>query len=295
MVDPTYARKGSIVGLSHAQVWLVGPAGHAYGTAGPKATNGTTTHALLLKNPNTAQLPSPARVVTPLRGGNRWLGQVMFGINEVGAFPLTLNDADSDFFALATASTVDTTTNARWARFSDNIMLNDLPQCGMMLTTIFQSRDDGSDGYPFYINYIIPRCQIQPILPQMAYQAENVVTYTVSPTIANAEPHGVKLSQSSGMKLKDGKCAMYAIVSSKPLAITTYINAAIPSVTFNLGYLPTDSSVAAGDCANEHGLNGVLTALASVNLTTGQATKAAAGDAGDISVVLYETDFVKAA
>lgn len=288
---PTQVETGSVVGLAYGQAWYVDDEGYAMGTAGPGAPNGTTTHALLLPFPKTAQLPNPARIVTPLTGGNRWLGQVMWGINEVGAFPLTMNDINGALFAMAGGSDQDTTTNQRWRRLTDNRMNPTLPQLGLMLSTLFQSREDGSDGVNLWINYVIPRCQIDPQFSGMAYQAENEVTYTVSPTASVREPNG-RLLTAGGMNAHRGRVVMYAIVTPKPLAITTYVNATEPSTTFTLGFLPTDPSVTLNDCANEHAINGTLTALTSVSTTTALATKAAAGTAADRSVVLYETDFM---
>lgn len=287
----TNVKRGSVVGLATAQAWKVGSDGYAYGTAGEGAANDTTTHALLLRNPQSAQLPTPTRVVTPLTGGNRWLGQVMFGISEVGSFPLVLEDLDLEFQAMAGASAMDTTTNARWRRGAENLNLPDLPQLGLMLSTIYQSREDGSDGVNLYVNYIIPRCQIQVPLSQMAYQAENPVTCTVSPTMSSKEPTGKALTP---MGLNQDKAVMYVIVTPKPLALTTYIGDGTET-TFILGYKPSSSVVTLNNTPNEFARNGVLQALTSVNTSTAVATMAAAGAAGDKNICLYETDFLAVA
>lgn len=287
----TQSKRGSVVGCYSVQAWLAGSDGYAYGTSGESQAQGAESSALLLRYPQSAQVPAPARVVTNLTGGNRWLGQVMFGINEVGSFPLVLEALDAEFHALAGASAMDNTENSRWRQFADNINLPDLPQLGLMISTIWQSREDGSDGVNLYVTYVIPRCQIQPTFPQMAYQAEGPVTYTVSPTMASLKPNGVALTN---MALRDNKTVMYAVVSPNPLAITTYI-ADGTETTFQLAYKPISSVITAGDTPNQMAKNGTTTALSSVNTSTGVATLSAAGSAGDKIVVLYETAFQAAA
>lgn len=287
----TQSGRGSVVGLEHAQVWLVDSDGYAMGDVGEGAPPGTTTHALLLDNPKSAQVPNPARIVTNLTGGNRWRGQVQFGINEIGTFPLVMAELNGYLHALAGGSSQDITTNARWRMFADNLNRGILPQVGLMLTTIWQSREDGSDGVNLYVNYIIPRCQIQPPSgAPMAYQAEGEATYNVSPTFATHQPNGSPLS-ATGMNLRKDKTVMYVVVTPKPIAITTYVNADTPATTFTLGYLPSGSGVTINDTPNHYAINGTLTALSAVNTTSGAATKAAAGTAADREVLIYETDF----
>lgn len=286
----TESARGSVVGMEHAQVWLVDNDGYAMGDVGDGAPAGTTTHALLLDNPKSAQVPNPARVVTNLTGGNRWRGQVQFGINEIGTFPLVMAELNGYLHALAGGSSQDITTNARWRMFADNLNRGILPQVGLMLTTIWQSREDGSDGVNLYVNYIIPRCQIQPGAAPMAYQAEGEVTYNVSPTFATHQPNGSPLS-ATAMNLRKNKTVMYVVVTPKPIAITTNINAAEPVTTFTLGYLPSGSEVTLNDSPNHFAIAGTLTALSSVSTTTGVATKAAAGTALAKQVILYETDY----
>lgn len=284
----TTAKKGSLVGCQYAQAYLVGTDGYAYGTAGEGAANGTTTHARLLRNPVSAQVPNPSRIVTNLTGGNRWLGQVQWGINEVGNFPLVLEDIDADFFAMATGATVDVTSNTRWSQFTDNKNNEALPQLGLIFSTLFQSRDDASDGVNLWINYFIPRCQVDVNFAQMAYQAEGQVTCQVSPTMATKKPTGEALT---AMGARNGRAVMYAIVSPKPLALTTNIGAAVPSTDIILGYKPTSTLVGASNAANQLTKNGVITALSSVTIATATAVKSAAGATADVHQILYETDF----
>lgn len=287
----TTARSGSLVGCQYAQAWLVSSDGYMMGTAGEGAAADTTTHARLLKFPVSAQVPNPTRVVTALKGGNRFIGQVQFGIDQIGNFPFVVENIDADFMAMAGGSAVDVTTNSRWTRVSDNKNNTFAPQMGLMFSTLFQSRDDGSDGAPLWVNYIIPRCQVDVNFPQMAYQAEGVMTCQVAPTMADKEPTGKTLT---AMNVKDGKVVMYAIISPKPLALTTYVGDATET-TFVLGYKPSSNIITLNAAAVEFARNGTLQALSSANTSTAVATMAAAGAALNINTALYETDFLAVA
>lgn len=292
MVAVTTTKRGSLIGCQYCQIWLAGSDGLMYGDAGEGAANGTVTHALLLRNPVSAQVPNPARIVTNLKGGNRWLGQYQFGIDTVGNFPLVIEDVDADMFALASDSDVDDTTNTRWNQFTDNKNNGNLPQMGIALSTPFQSRDDGSDGVNLWINYFIPKCQIDVNFPQMGYQAEGQVTCQVSPTMATKKPTGEDFT---AMRAKGGRVLMYVIVAPKPLALTMQIGAATPVTTIQLAYKPTSTVVGASNAANQLTIDGTITALSSVVTSTGVATKSSAGTTADKNVVLYETDFEAAA
>jgi hypothetical protein len=213
----------------------------------------------------------------------------MFGINEIGSFPLILSNLDGDFHALATNSAADGTTNQRWRRFSANENLGAPPQLGLMLTTIFQSREDGSDGENLYIHYIIPRCQVSPTFPQMSYQAAGDVTYTVSPTMSEFEPHGLAF-EDGAMSLKQNRALMYALVTPKPLALTTFLGDATAD-EITLGFLPTSNVVTVNNTPNEVVIAGTPTAATSVSTSTGVVVLSAAPAAAAKVGILYETDF----
>jgi hypothetical protein len=87
------------------------------------------------------------------------------------------------------------------------------------------------------------------------------------------------------------RTVMYAIVTPKPLALTTYINAGTPATDIVLGYKPAGTSVTLANTGNYHTKAGVPSALTSVTVSTGVAVKPSAGAAGDKDIVLYETDF----
>lgn len=292
---PTSAAKGGAAGLQYVQTWLVDSDGYMLGTAGDGAAQATTTHALLLEFAKTAGFPSAQRVMANFTGGNRWLGMVMFGINELGTMTLTTQDINTTLFAMATAAAVDTTTNSRWRRFSDNQNAPIPVQMGMCVSTIFQSFDDGADGLNLWINFIIPRMQLTPAMPSLSYQAAADVTYTIAPTMASKEPHGLLFS-AGNMALHKNKCPMYAIISPKPLAFTTYIGATGgAATTFATAYKPSSGIVTLNAAASEFARAGTLVALTSHSTSTAVATMAVAAPVDSKNSLIYETDFVAAA
>lgn len=283
--------RGTPVGVRYAQYGLVGTNGFGYGTVGESAAVNTTMSAKLLRYPKNATLPQPQRVITPITGGDRFLGQVMFGPNDFGSFPLVLANWDAEFSALATASVADQTTNSRWTRTSDNLDETDLPQMFLILATLFQSRDDDSDGVNYWANWIIPRCQIAPQNPGAQYQAAAEVTYTVTPTYSKYEPTGLPLS-GTGMGLANDRALATCIITNKPLALTNYLANGV-ATTFVLGFRPAYATpLTVNATPNEMIKNGTPTALSAVNTSSGQVTLAAAGSSGDKIGVFYETDFV---
>jgi len=161
------SKSGYVVGLQYVQAWRVGGNGFAYGKLGKEAADAALAAAptaslimapLLLQYAQAANVPTPARVIRQLTGGDKVFGSIMFGPSDFGNFPLTLGDLNAEFHAMATDSALDSTTNSRWNRFSDNINKADLPQCGLLLSTQFVSTDAGSDGEKLWINYLIGRC-----------------------------------------------------------------------------------------------------------------------------------------
>jgi hypothetical protein len=213
----------------------------------------------------------------------------MLGLSDFGSFPMTAAATDDTLWSVITGATTDTTTNSRWRRFAANYGQTVLPQVGMILSAIYQSYEDGADGPLYYINYVIPRCQVQPSFAPALFQAAGEVTYQVVPTNATIEPTG-RLISASSMNQRRNTVPIYAIVAPKPLSLTTFISDGT-DVDFTLGYKPTSSIVTLNAAANEFARNGTLVALSSVNTSTGVATMANAGSAGNVNIVLYETDF----
>lgn len=284
------ATKGNVVGLEFVQVFRVNSSGLSTGITPPEdVTNGDELVPLLVYEARAANIPTPQRVIANLTGGNRWLGSVTFGTNDVPEFDLTLSTLDSILTTLAGASAVDVTTNQKFRRFSSNENLSIPPQCGLILTTIYQSRDAGTDGDNQWINYIIPRAQITPGNAPMSYQAPGDAAYRVKPTMSVKEPHGL-LYSAGNMGLAGNKCVMYCIVTTYPLFLATLVGDAA-ATTLTLPYLPASSVVTVNNTDNEMVLNGTVTALSSANVSTGVATFGAAPGAGVYGGVLYGAQY----
>jgi hypothetical protein len=284
-------KKGAIAGFPYAQVWRVDDDGYAQGQLTTPDSPGTdvTTSAYLLRDVKTAGFSLPANVKIDFTGGDKYLGSFMFGIASVDAFDFTTAYLDANVVALVTDSSVDQTTNADWSVFGNNEMNPTLPQCGVMLQTNFQSKESGTAGLNYWLNVIIPICQISPKPPQLAFQSEAPTTYTVQPSVATKWPNGDAFDSNQGFE--NNECVAYYIVTNNPLAITTY-NADGIETTFTAGYRPISTVVTVNDTPNHFAVNGTPTALSSIVTTTGVATMSAAGSSADRNVLMYETQFV---
>ena len=279
--------KGNVVGLDLVQVFRVNDNGIATGTTDPDdVQEGDTLNPLMIEEARAANIQPPQRIVADLTGGNKWLGAVTFGFNTIPEFDLTLSTLDSSLTALAGDSNIDETTNSEFRRFSNNENLSIPPQIGLIMSTIYQSRDAGTDGVNKWINYIIPRAQMTATAPAMSYQAPGDTTYRVKPTMAIKEPTGLLFS-ATAMSLAGNKGMMYIIVSDKPLGLSTFVgdNSATTTV---LPYKPNSTVVTVNATPNEMILNGTPTALSSVNATTKVATFSAAPGASVYAGILYE-------
>ena len=94
------------------------------------------------------------------------------------------------------------------------------------------------------------------------------------------------------MAVTDNKDVAVAIRAAHPICITTYVDDNSTG-SFTLGYLPSTSDETGG-ATNSITSNGTETAVTSVSTSTGVVTQVAAGTAGDIWVVAYETEYASA-
>lgn len=280
-------KRGSAHGFAFAQIGLVSQGGAHYGTAGPSAANGTTTHAYLVREPKSADIPQPDRTVIDFTGGDRWLGSYQYGITSLGSFSLTINPVDATLIALASGSSVDQTTNAEWTIYSENVMAASLPQVCLLLTWRLQSRETGTDGGDYFLTYIIPRAWMAPKGAAPAYQTAVDYQFQITPTASDRfptnEPFGVN------QDFQDNKTPVVAVISDNPLGLTTHISDGA-ATQFSLGYRPVSTDTTSTNGKNHYVSGTVATNVTSVALTNGLVT-AAAGTAADYRAMLYETVF----
>lgn len=284
-------KKGFLAGFPYAQVWTVDDDGYAKGQQSDpnSVSDGTTTHAMLMKDTKTAGFTPPTRNVLHITGGDTWRGSFMFGIGSIDPFDLSLAYLDADLVALLTGSSVDQTTNAEWSVFGMDYNETDLVQVGLMLQTNFQSKETATLGANRWLNIIFPKCQISPNWPPLGWQAEAPLTYRVQPTMTSKWPNGDAFDSNQGWE--DNQAVAMGIITDYPLALTTYVADGV-ATTFTAGYRPISSTVTINNTPNHFAVNGTPTALSSIVTTTGIATLAAAGSASDIDVLMYETKFV---
>ncbi len=285
-------KKGFPHGLAYCQVALVGTNGRAYGTAGPAMANGATSGAYLINDPISGELPIPDRTTIDFTGGDRWLGSYQYGITSLGSFNLQVADWDATLIAMVTGAKVDQTTNQKWTVAAENVLKDRLPQVCVMLTFRLQSRESGTDGGDFFINYVIPRAWMAPkgVAGAPNFQSKGTVSYQVTPTAGGAWPIGIPFS-TANQGWQDNKTPVFAIISDNPLGLATFIGDGILT-SFTAPYLPVTTTVASGNAGNLHALNGAAAALTSVSDTTGLVTLTAAGSAADYHGLMYETNFV---
>jgi len=286
----TQAKIGSISGAAFAQVWRNDLNGYAMGQLDDPNVPGTdvTTHALLLHDFISADIPSPERATASFRGGDRWRGSVFFGIGEYPAFPLTVQDLNAVFQSLCTGAKADQTTNAKWTVGAPDYNRVLLPSMGLMLAQRFTARDAGIAGRPRWLNMIFPEVTIGVTLPSAMFQGQQELTCQVAPVMVDKWPNGDAFDAETN--LYESQTPVFYIVTDYPLAITTYVADGIET-TFTTAYLPKYENVTVNDTNNHFAIAGVPTALTSIVAATGVATMAAAGDSGDIGVLMYETEF----
>jgi hypothetical protein len=284
-------KKGAIAGFPFAQVWRVDNDGYAQGQLTTPDSPGTdvTTHAYLMRDVKTAGFALPQNVKVDFTGGDKYLGSFMFGIASIDAFDLAAAYLDANVTALVSDSSVDQTTNTLWSVFGMNEMNPTLPQCGVMLQANFQSKEPGTSGLNYWLNLILPICQIAPKWPSLAFQSEAPSSYTIQPSVATKWPNGDSFDSNQGFE--GNETVAFGIVTDNPLAITTY-NADGIETTFTAGYRPISTTVTVNATQNHLAVNGTPTALSSIVTSTGVATLAAAGSSADRDVLMYETRFI---
>jgi hypothetical protein len=248
--------------------------------------NNTEYYAYEYREPLQANVPETARSAVTFRGGDRFLGKMMFGPSDIGDITLDMSAYDADLAAFMTDADVDVLSNTVWTQFIMAYNNPNPPQLGMMLRMRFQSRKSGTDGGAYWLNLIYPRVQASPSWGGANFQTEGSMPITVSPTFSDKRPTGEDLT---AFGVRDDRALAYGIVTSHPLHIVTYV-ADGTATAFVADRQPANtSSVDADGGPNAFFVNGVATDLSAIE-ADGDVTMASAGTDGDICVLLYEID-----
>lgn len=283
------ASKANVAGANVLQIATRTSAGYATGQAGTAPANGTTSHAYMTQDISTSGFSPRAPVVVEFEAGNAIVGKTSYGGSDLQAFDITGDAEDHSIMALTNGSNKDTTTVSGWEVVGSNPLRIAMPDMIVMITNEFISREAATKGTTFYRNVIIPSCKIRCNIGGFAFQGKVPFTMNVTPTSAAKFPNGVAFS--SNQAWADNTIDHYVIVTENPLALTTFISDGTET-DFITGYRPVSTVVTISTRPNWFARNGTAQALSSIVTTTGVATMAAAGTAGDFNVLVYETNFV---
>lgn len=277
--------KGNVAGLYTAQIFITYN-GYSYGQIADPANvaAGTTSHAYLVRDPIEASIPEVTRAEATFRGGGRTFGKMQLGVEEIGSFPVQFAAYDPTVFALCGGSSVDTTSVSGWTISGPNNSNPELPQVGMILTSRYQSRVDGTNKY---LNYLFPIGQLvlqSPALTQEGGVNPSPVRGTFTPTFSTKFPNGVGFG--TNQDFYNNETDHVLIETNFPLAMTTFV-ADDSDTTFDVGYLPQYSTVTSGNTNNWFAENGATSAPTSISTSDG-AVVIPSATANDIWVVLYQ-------
>lgn len=292
-------KRGNPHGLYKVLVQLTGASGMSYGQAGSGISNGATSQSYVAHYPKSATLPTPDRTTLDFTGGDVWIGSYQYGITSMGSFEVTMAELDADLIALVTGSNVDATSNTEWREFSRNELRGALPQVSLILIYRLQSTDPNTFGQTYYVNTVIPRCQMAPkgINGGPAFQAAGEPVYQITPTSAGRKVHGVAFG--SNLNVANNQLMAYHIITEYPLYMVSHrANGTSASIVGT--YKPVTSSVGTASATKNpvtKFVESTLTATPGVADTVTVATAtfeigtALTPASGDMLNVFYETDY----
>lgn len=272
-------------GLYRMQVFTRLPGGFAGGNQ-TAPTNGTTTHAIVYDSITQTDAANRELVNVPVNGGDGQIGNLQFGETGFNPFTLTTESLDNADIALLHGTVVDSSTNSEFemsTKFSNATNVTDI---GIILTYRFVDRESQTSKYE---HLILPQCQAMIRTVYGGFQGKNTHVWAVSPQTTTKSIHGTSFS-SYGMSVPNSKMDHYSWITDNPIHVTTYV-ADGTATTFNTLYKPLSTVVTVNATPNWFAVDGTDTALDSIT-TAGLATLAAAGSAGDVNVLVYETALV---
>lgn len=286
--------KGHVYGFDAIQVYKYYN-GYAFGQIADPTTPGTnvTSHAYAMFNGISASLPAVSRALATFRGGSVPLGSAFLGVEALTSFDISLSAFDNTLNTMVGNGNADTTTVSGWEVSGMNEQNPTPNQLGIVLNLRIQRQDAGYIGDNYFLNVFFPNvtCTYNQIatITQDGGENPSPSTLTVAPAASGKFASGIAFS--SNQNFKNNATACYFVMTTHPLAVTTYI-ADGAATTFTLGYRPQYSTVTTGNTNNSTAKNGTATAVTSINTTTGLVTIASAGTAADKWVVTYPTNWV---
>jgi hypothetical protein len=288
------AATGWSAGARRLQVAMRNTAGYPMGTLTTPDTvpNDTTTSAHVISG--LRSLTHPEKTVTRAfdRGDQKTYGQMYLGVEDFGEGSFEVGAEDEVFDALIKKTVVDVAIATDMAVVAGNEGEADPPPMFIIATTRKQLRD----GSFWYDNQIYQNVQISKPKPadvsQNGGESPNPLTYNFAPSLSERMITG-HLFSATDLEVLEDEDTYIKIRSKYPLAVTTF-KADGTEDEVQLPFLPVLSG-ATGAAQNIVTKNGVTLAVTSISTTTGLVTLAAPGSAGDIFVIIYQTNFTPAA
>lgn len=291
------SKKGALGLLEYVQIWAQS-GGYALGDlrqqsddaifAAASPPEGENIYPLFRENIVSVDAPQVGRAISTFNGAG-FLGAMVGGVQNFGAFGLIFPELDAELIRVATGALTDATTMSAWRMFGYNNVRHDLPQVGMSLHYKFQSTETGTDGEFLWANLIYPKGNLAPGYPagNNAGGANPMSSpWQFIPTVTGKHPNGATFAN-MGFTKAEG----YWIITSKPLALSVFVSDATET-TVQLPFLPVYSAATATN--NWATRSGATTAATSWSTSTGEVEMAAAGTAGNLNHFWYETEFVAA-
>lgn len=286
------AKKWGNAGAFELLAWTVNSNGYPMGDlATPDSpVNGTTYHAYRARSFVGLTVPTPTRSLASFFGGQRFLGQIDLGINDLGTGELTLSKFEEAFVEMIANTNLDEATVAAWAMISPNENEPNLPAIGLLGSTKIRM----DDGALSYAHVVLPNVQIRPAPVSIGIgdgQNPNNLVYGLVPSLATRTHIGALFS-ATAMQVYNDEAVSYVVRYNGRFHLTTHIKDATMAssgASFILGYRPTSSATGSPNAFRDNGLTEVPT---TVSTTTGAVAIAAGGAAGDIINATYPTNFV---
>ncbi len=257
------------------------------GSAGAALANNGTTHAYVLDSIRDFSPEGGELTTLVFEGGDRRLGTMQFGDTGLTGFTCTFEDVRNSVITGVHGTAVDTTSNSEFELWSTYTSASNAAAVGICITTTLK---DEQTGAKVYRHTVYPSCQAVFSSVLGGFQAKNTIQMNVTVSPSSYFPIGTALSAMS-MSLPDNMATHIEMYTTNRIHMTAYRSDAT-EVTFVAGYRPLSSTVTNNATPNWFARNGTDQALSSISTTTGVATMAAAGTAGDMNVLIYETNFV---
>lgn len=287
-------KKGGPHGLWKILIQLTGTDGVSYGQAGSSIANDATSQSFVVDNPRTASLPQPARTTIAFGGGDRFIGQVQYGIDSPGEFTFTTADMDDDLKALVTGTAIDQTTNDTQTVSTADYLNPFFPECSIIFIYRKFSMEASTFGRTFYAHRIFPRCQIAPQEHGLEMKNNPEITWTVTPNTSSIRHDALSLSS---LNAYDDTVLSYEITTEK--ALYWFVHRADgTSFSAASAYVPVTSTVGTTSSTRNlivewDGSTATKFVANTITPSTGTFEVSSGATSGDLYIIGHETEYVK--